>query len=450
MPAPGLSHAYPSELGRFVIAQLEDAGEKPLGLSFPEDAELFESALSVAYQASLLRDEDRPLTFRLALAPAWAFTAAPVGDDRAVSSARAALGPPKGIQTLCFERPRVFSVHELKKLVSAAKFPRSIVGASIADEQIVLWGILHTGPRWLQTIRGGRGAGPELPRVILVHVNGPGNLLISLGSRTLARLYAGELTIPMVDVFDSTWLPAMFQGVRAEVEMAHAAERALTPAWADVDIDIVRRVGQSFIRRIISTIRGARHGGSLLIVPPATVPELRASRLVDVKYVFDDDEPRRRFRTLILAVLAELAAWGHEASVSPVGWSHYAASRAPAIVDLDEAIMELSYLIGALADVDGLVVMTQRFEVLGFGGIVSGHLPDASRVAQAVDLEGTTRIEEWADGMGTRHRAAYRAVASIPGSLCIVISQDGGVRFVRWHEGCVTFWDQVAASSFGG
>lgn len=449
MPAPGLSHAYPSELGRFVIAQLEDSGERPLGLSFPEDAELVESALSVAYQASLLRDEDRPLTFRLALAPAEAFVSEP-GEDRGVSAARVSLGPPKGIQALRFERPRVFSVHELKKLVSAAKFPRSIVGASVADDQIVLWGILHTGPRWLQTIRGGRGAGPELPRVLLVHVNGPGNLLVSLGSKTLARLYAGELTIPMVDVFDSTWLPAMFQGVRAEVASAHAAERAHVPSWAEVDMDIVRRVGQRFIRRIISTIRGARHGGSLLIVPPSAVADLRASRLVDVKYVFEDDEPRRRFRTLILAVLAELAAWGREANVARVGWSHYEASRAPAIEDLDEAIMELSYSIGALADVDGLVVMPQRFEVLGFGGIVSGQLPDAARVAQAVDLEGTTRIEEWVDGMGTRHRAAYRAVASIPGSLCIVISQDGGVRFVRWHEGCVTFWDQVASSAFSG
>ena len=52
--------------------------------------------------------------------------------------------------------------------------------------------------------------------------------------------------------------------------------------------------------------------------------------------------------------------------------------------------------------------------------------------------------------MGTRHRAAYRAVAAMPDALCTVISQDGGVRFVKWHEGRVTYWDQVAASAFGG
>jgi hypothetical protein len=33
---------------------------------------------------------------------------------------------------------------------------------------------------------------------------------------------------------------------------------------------------------------------------------------------------------------------------------------------------------------------------------------------------------------------AYRA------ALAIVVSQDGGVRFVRWHDGAVTYWDPIA------
>ena len=47
--------------------------------------------------------------------------------------------------------------------------------------------------------------------------------------------------------------------------------------------------------------------------------------------------------------------------------------------------------------------------------------------------------------MGTRHRAAYRICAAIPGSLAIVVSQDGSVRFVRELDGRVAYWDQVAA-----
>lgn len=29
-------------------------------------------------------------------------------------------------------------------------------------------------------------------------------------------------------------------------------------------------------------------------------------------------------------------------------------------------------------------------------------------------------------------------------AIVVVISQDGGLRFVRWHDDAVTYWDQVA------
>jgi hypothetical protein len=31
-------------------------------------------------------------------------------------------------------------------------------------------------------------------------------------------------------------------------------------------------------------------------------------------------------------------------------------------------------------------------------------------------------------------------------ALAIVVSQDGTVRFVKWHEGEVTYWDHVSTS----
>jgi hypothetical protein len=443
MPRSGPVHAYPEQLASFVVASLHQAGLRPVGLALPEDEALIESALSVAYQTSLLRDEDRPLTFRLAITPADAF------DPGA--------GPPHGVHPLALERPRVLAVHELRKLVSAVKYPRSIVAICRRDDTLAIWGMLHTGPRWLQTVRGGRAGVPDLPHVLVVHVNGPGNLVVTVGSRTIARLYAGELTIPMVDVFDSSWLPRMFDAVRGEIEAIYRAERdagsdrshgGALPAWPDVDMDLVRRIGQGFTRRIISTIRNARHGGSILIVPPQRLVDIRDEGLIELKYAFQDGEPRRRFRTLVLSALRTLAE-EKRGRVDRVGWSDYVASQAPAILDLDEAIMEMAYLISGLADVDGLVVMTQRFEVIGFGGIVSGRLPEIATVAHSIDLEGTTRVDEPTDGVGTRHRAAYRICAAMPEALCIVVSQDGGVRFVRCDDGQVTVWEQVAVSAFG-
>ena len=435
MARAGLTHAYPEELAAFVVARLEERGTSPVGLHLPRDLSVVEAVLSVAYQASMLRDEDRPLAFRLTIAPYEAFDAS--------------LGPPQGAHNLRFSEPRPLSVHQLKKLAPAVKFERSIVAVFPDGDRLAIWGLLHTGPRWLRFARGGRGGVADATRALIVHVNGPGDLVVSLGQEVLARLYAGELTIPMVDVFESQWLPAMFAPVRSEIRALHQADReAAAEPWGDVDVDVIRRVGQSFIRRIIATIRGARHGGSVLIVPPEQVEEILSLGLIDLKYRFSEGEPRQRFRTLMRRVMRELAkikpADGHAA-----GWADYEASQSPEVAALEEAILEMAHLVSALADVDGLVLMTRRFEIIGFGGVVSGALPDVSSVAMALDVEGISKLVEPADGVGTRHRAAYRICRALPEALSIVVSQDGSVRFVSYREG-VVYWEQVAASAFGG
>jgi DNA integrity scanning protein DisA with diadenylate cyclase activity len=85
--------------------------------------------------------------------------------------------------------------------------------------------------------------------------------------------------------------------------------------------------------------------------------------------------------------------------------------------------------------------MTKRFEILGFGAEISGELPRVDQVRRAVDLEGTSFVTEVAEAVGTRHRSAYRFCAAVPGALAVVVSQDGGVRFVTMHEAHVTYWD---------
>ncbi|MFO0612931.1 MAG: hypothetical protein U0414_10105 [Polyangiaceae bacterium] len=411
-----------------------------LGLTLPltSHPELaLSSLLSVAYQASLLRDEDRALSFRIVLGPPALFPAQG--------------GPPYGAHRLLFERPLPFEVHELRKLAPAVKFQRSLVGVNETEGRIEIWGVVHTGPRWLRFAQGGRGPAPELnPSALVIHVNGPGDLVVSLASQTLARLFAGELTTPMLDVFDASWLPQVFLGQRDEIRVAHDAEReAASEPWANVDLRTIGYVSRNLIRRIVATIRAGRHGGAILIVPPDAEGALSERGLLDIKYKFVDAEPRRRFRSLLLNILAELGRLGARNEVE-ANWELYEETESKLIVAFDEAVFEVAHLVAALSDVDGMVVLNHRFEILGFGAVVSGHLPEVDRVSQALDLDGDERIDEATSAVGTRHRAAYRVTAAIPGSLAIVVSQDGSVRFIRDVDGRVTYWDQVAAAAFGG
>ncbi len=90
---------------------------------------------------------------------------------------------------------------------------------------------------------------------------------------------------------------------------------------------------------------------------------------------------------------------------------------------------------------DGAVVVTPRFEVVGFGGEIQGTLAEVPAVAQALDLEGDEHHIEPTEDVGTRHRSVYRLVNALHDVLAIVVSQDGGARFVRWKDPHVTYWN---------
>ena len=62
-------------------------------------------------------------------------------------------------------------------------------------------------------------------------------------------------------------------------------------------------------------------------------------------------------------------------------------------------------------------------------------------IGRALDLEGESVADEPAANEGTRHRSAYRLVGALPGTVAVVVSQDGGVRFVAARDGRLTYWE---------
>ena len=435
-------HAYPGDLAAFVRERwarypkgAEETDDRDARLP---DASVMEALLSTCYQASLLREEERPVIFRMIFAEPQDF---PEGD-----------GPPDGLHRLEFEEPRPFDEHELRRLSPAADFDRSLVGVSRdAEGELKVWGVVHSGPRWLRGVQGGREPSAPLPPVPVVEVEGPGRLQIRKGSVAIAELEAGRLSDSYADVFASQWLPDLFAPVRAElVELHEEARReaaSVGETWASLDPDLSRKVAQQMFRRLVSTVRDARHGGTIIIVPPERAGEVLAGDHVSLKHAFVDGEPRRRFRTLIVRIMNRLAqshGRGEETSYPrAVGWEEYVWSEDRALTELDEAIFEFAHLVAGLAAVDGAVVMTRRFELLGFGGEISGGLTPVHSVRKSLDLEGESTIEEGAQGVGTRHRSAYRLAGSLPDVLLVVVSQDGDARFVRDKDGDVTCWDQA-------
>jgi Probable sensor domain DACNV len=380
-----------------------------------------DAVLDAAYHASFLQDEERPVACRVLVIPPEEL---PIDD-----------GPPAALLPLAFATRRRFDEQELRRVSPAASMQRALVGVDDSRGELETWGIIQSGPRWLQVAQGGRATEPPMPAALLVRIVRPGHVVVSCGSRPIAELRGGKLVDYTLDVFQSDWLAGTFASSRESLVAEHVAKCA-HPLDAHVATALSRYVGQQMIKRVVATMRAAHHGGLLVIGPPDCIGE----QFLNTKYALFDAAPRRRYRTIVLRILDTLAERA-AATGRPPDPDLYRADLDPRLAELDEALFETSHLIAALASVDGAVVLTKRFEILGFGAEIAGGLPTVTAVRRALDLEGDTFTTEVVDVVGTRHRSAYRFCAAVPGSLALVVSQDGGVRFVTMHRDHVTWWE---------
>jgi hypothetical protein len=415
----GHQHAYPPELARYVEAHW------PKDQTLPVSRELFCEALSVAFQASLTAEEARPVRFRLLLTPVERLPESGV--------------PNQGVLRLRFEHSRPLTAEELRRLSPSTPFEASLIGLHAEGERLRIWGIAHSGPAWLAPSWGGRSLVPNWSYDPIIHVTGPGQLAVRCAGKLIGAIERGAIVDAAMDVFDSEWLPAMFERQREEIRAEHAASQSQTTSPTFVEHSLVGKVTQQMLRRVIQLVRGARHGGIILVVDAETATlddNLNGLRL---KYRFDQGEPSHRYRSLLLQLLRDLAA---SVSLASVGWEDFVSDGSPHLERLEQSIFEWSRLVAGLTATDGAVVLDKRFGVIGFGAEVSAELPAPAGVYRAIDTEGHERALDDIENVGTRHRAAYRFVNDHPEGLAIVVSQDGGVSFVANRDGQVVFWQQ--------
>jgi hypothetical protein len=432
-------YSYPGDLARFVHDRWSDVPEPTGSLGQLVDAAALEAFFAACYQASMLREEERPVVFRAILAEPALF--APEGR------------PPEGLQRLEFPRLISFDPRELRRLSVAADPQRTLIGVWRDGEGgLRIWGLINSGTRWLRDVHGGRRAGAPLPPAPVVHVGAAGSMEAYKGHELVGKLQGGNLSGSRMDPFESEWLPGQFSRLLENFVERHEAARnrarELTgERWATLEPTLPHRITRRMMRRVVSVLRDARHGGTVVFIPQENTDESSSEHpYIDLTYRFADGPARLCFPDLIVDILNRLArlygSADHEQEPKAVGWEEFEATTDAQIETLDEALFEIAHMIAGLAAADGAVVMGKNNELLGFGGMVSGRLPDVESVGRALDLEGEKVVEEETANVGARHRSAYRLAGALPGSVAVVISQDGGVRWVCRKGGRVTYWEQ--------
>jgi hypothetical protein len=432
-------YSYPEDLARFVHDRWSDVPEPTGSLGQQVDAAALEAFFAACYQASMLREEERPVVFRAILAEPALFD-----PERR---------PPEGLQRFEFPHSLPFDPRELRRLSVAADPQRTLIGVWREGEGgLRIWGLINSGTRWLRDVHGGRRAGAPLPPAPVVHAGAAGSMEAYRGHELVGKLQGGNLSGSRMDPFESEWLPGQFSRLLENFVERHEAARnrarELTgERWATLEPTLTHRITRRMMRRVVSVLRDARHGGTVIFIPQENTDESsREHPYIDLTYRFADGPARLSFPDLIVDILNRLArlysSADHEQEPKAVGWEEFEATTDDEIATLDEALFEIAHMIAGLAAADGAVVMGKNNELLGFGGMVSGRLPDVESVGRALDLEGEKVAEEETANVGARHRSAYRLCGALPGSVAVVISQDGGVRWVCQKGGRVTYWEQ--------
>jgi hypothetical protein len=173
----------------------------------------------------------------------------------------------------------------------------------------------------------------------MIAATGPGRLLVSIGSRTLAELKSGTVSSMEMDLFEAHWMQ----------------DRLAEDHGPGIDAPFATVLVGHVLRRMLAAVRAAEHGGTVILIPRHRASELLSDgRHMRVKYAFGDEEPRRRIATLVDAMMHEMAR--HVSKGATIGWNAYQSSAAAHVAEIDEALFEVAQLLADLTRVDGTVL----------------------------------------------------------------------------------------------
>ena len=391
----------------------------------PTEEQLRE-ACNVLYSSSLLKEEGRAVRARVILAPPDAFSATE--------------GPPDGTHAVRFTTSHPFTTNEIKRLSPAASFFHSVVAVwPDRDRGFRIWGVLNTGPRWMNLVAGGRKPlGREIPYPV-IHVRDPGWLLFYQGYQLLAEWRGREIHGPRLDVFHSKLLSDRFAPHRRGL-VEEILDCCLPPTLGlDEYSELARLISLQFIRRVINLVRTSGHGGSVVFLPEGEAGLDAATRWIDCKYTAEADDAGLRYRHLMQSIIRRVGELTPQGSTAEHAWEIFRSSADEELDQLEEAFFELARFLSDLMQVDGVLVLDRKVRVIGFGGEIRVDR-NVFQVSQSHDLEAI-HLTDWnVQADGTRHRSVYRLCSVEPEVIGFVISQDSNVRLIVNVNDNVVFW----------
>jgi hypothetical protein len=400
----------------------------------PEKAVLDE-LLDVCYHASLMAEEGRPTTFRVAFISSSAPTSPPRREPIMLEPImRYALGQPVS-----------FTVGELRRLAPVADPRRVLIAVEQigegASRQLQIYGLIDVGMALWKMARHERVSGTASPDALVVASTRPGELIISRGDHPVIRLRGGEVVSPLRSVLFRGPVARFFFNAGDEL-IREACERSGVNQDPEED-DGLRFSHLSFIESILLHLAELKHGGAVLFVRDVVADnEARLREAVSLKYRLPSTRPRDALVAAMAVRLEHNDLYDRLHERRTVKEQDFEKLEALAWCqrEHEDSSRDAAQFIGSLAAVDGAVVLTDKLRIIGFGGEVRVSSPGTDTIHIAKNEEGDEITAAPFTGYGTRHRSAFRFVEKMDPSVAFILSQDGGIKAVTKVGERVVMW----------
>lgn len=383
--------------------------------------------LNTCFFASLKREEGRMIQFDLALC----------SPSRLGDAANRFSPFTKIFNLLPFEetgQPRKLSVHDLVRLAPACEPNKTILLVAPENEKdyLKLWGVVAVD--WAS------GTSVSLQE-FRIRVVGPGEMKIMLHGREFCTYKDGTISEPERGLINRGCIYDFFK--ESSLNLCRQV-RAGTGQPADEELiheRDYRAMGYLFVlQNLIDGVQGLNHGGCILIVPEDST--VQSFENLNVKYRCWDETVWNclRGKWILHDQFYRASGLAREGRSDPEELVRLQCETYDVEVGLRDALASLA----RFTAVDGAVLMTRKFDLLGFGAVVKLPQTAEYKVFHCMDRQGTNRKLKTIEDFGTRHRSAFEFCYRCgENSVAVAVSQDGGAKMVRRVGNDVCFWENM-------
>ena len=413
-----MDREYPINLAARILEQWDtfsqEPGHHPAGRP-PQP--VLSALLENCFFASLKGEEGRPTQFDLALC----------SPEHLGNAATRFSQFTKIFNLIRFDQPRDFSAHELVRLAPACNPDKTLLLADYKNEQLKLWGVVDVDWQSGTSIRLNE---------LRIRVSAPGEMKITLHHREFCHYKDGGVIEPERGLINTGPIYDFFKQISLQLcrDVKAATGQPIEDAIHERDY---RAMAYLFtLQRTIEEIQLLKHGGCILVVPEGSTAQSFTN--LDIKYVCRD-------QTVWNCLLGK---WILHDRFHTANESHCDREELTSLQlqrnDTESGLRDALSALVRFTAVDGAVLMTRKFELLGFGAVVKLRQSDRYQVVRYKDRRATQPQAINIEDYGTRHRSAFEfCYRSGENAVAIVVSQDGGVKIVRRVRDDVCFWENI-------